>query len=625
MVMSLIMRLIMLLVLPIISITITTATPFTYQSYDSISSRLYSLQQQFPSFIHISTAHSLFSLPQVGLCGQLQIPCDIFIVEIANFSSLSIDTPQVYFSGEIHGDERVGPTTLIELATILVTSTNEWIRMLVNTRHIIITPMTNAIGYQMSTRDEQGIDTNRDYPIDQPPNHCMQAITSRTVNEIFRTNLIQLAVTFHGGMEAIAVEWGTKTREKKDDHKSPDDLAQIQTAQVMSSFAGSFPGTKQYPVGRMNDLVYAVYGGMEDWSYSGSWDPLSQRNPCTPDSFGGYPSSKTTYDDSMLRIVNILVETSDDKRPSDSKLGNMKGVIGGGSNNNNGHIARNIRLALVVVDMVQPWVKFTHDRTNYLLSPKHGIPISFDVGGSITINKAWLEIRLLSSDDNTKQQIDIINENKPARWGSYSSNFVNFMDRLSAPRPFSPLFTKCISLPDNSIKGDQIAIRAIVQVDSDWSNIDAQANPHNFPPQSHWVNARTNEKWIKQVGNHRVKGKIRWETTEEIILVNMGNDYSPPSDVSSCLRFQSWNLVGWGRNSTTIPDDSSTTNNNQNSDDITTEEGDQTANIIVPVVILSLVLGILYVINKRASRNNINYDRLPTVAHHKVNLEAAIV
>jgi hypothetical protein len=80
---------------------------------------------------------------------------------------------------------------------------------------------------------------------------------------------------------------------------------------IMREYAGPYP-RQLYPAGRLNDVVYPVAGGMEDWAYGASWQPNSVK-PCQPprrsvDLYGPYPTAKTTYDDSQLRAFNILVE-----------------------------------------------------------------------------------------------------------------------------------------------------------------------------------------------------------------------------------------------------------------------------------------------------------------------------
>ena len=38
-------------------------------------------------------------------------------------------------------------------------------------------------------------------------------------------------------------------------------------------YGGEWSGTGAYPVGPMDQTVYTVKGGMEDWAYAGSWIP----------------------------------------------------------------------------------------------------------------------------------------------------------------------------------------------------------------------------------------------------------------------------------------------------------------------------------------------------------------
>ena len=43
----------------------------------------------------------------------------------------------------------------------------------------------------------------------QEPSKCMATICARSLNEIYRARLLQLVITFHGGMQAIAYNWGS--------------------------------------------------------------------------------------------------------------------------------------------------------------------------------------------------------------------------------------------------------------------------------------------------------------------------------------------------------------------------------------------------------------------------------
>ena len=60
--------------------------------------------------------------------------------------------------------------------------------------------------------------------------------------------MFQLALTFHGGMEVVAYEWGAPTWL---DHFSPDDEAQSQIAAAYSRFGGGWSTSKPYNFGTM--------------------------------------------------------------------------------------------------------------------------------------------------------------------------------------------------------------------------------------------------------------------------------------------------------------------------------------------------------------------------------------
>ena len=52
------------------------------------------------------------------------------------------------------------------------------------------------------------MDPNRDFPYGRSDTNCLKSSTSRLFLAVMGMNLIQLVVTFHGGMVAIGYEWG---------------------------------------------------------------------------------------------------------------------------------------------------------------------------------------------------------------------------------------------------------------------------------------------------------------------------------------------------------------------------------------------------------------------------------
>merc|ERR1719424_2800429 len=109
--------------------------------------------------------------------------------------------------------------------------------------------MTNAAGYADSTRLENGMDPNRDFPYMQDPSKCMTTQTARAVNELFRRHLFQFTITFHGGMRALTYEWGSPNHRQGDlSTESPDDIAFSQVGQQIQSAAGrDHQGKDFYP------------------------------------------------------------------------------------------------------------------------------------------------------------------------------------------------------------------------------------------------------------------------------------------------------------------------------------------------------------------------------------------
>jgi predicted deacylase len=80
------------------------------------------------------------------------------------------DKTQIYISGALHGNERLGPVVSYYLIEFLLSNyeRDDWITYLLKHREIVITPMTNAVGYAYGRREEsQGSgswDINRDFP-----------------------------------------------------------------------------------------------------------------------------------------------------------------------------------------------------------------------------------------------------------------------------------------------------------------------------------------------------------------------------------------------------------------------------------------------------------------------------
>ncbi|KAK1738822.1 M14 family carboxypeptidase [Skeletonema marinoi] len=543
--------------------------------------------------------------------------------------------PDVFLSGSVHGNERVGPTSLVEMSELLLESaaceslprmkfqpsdsnddasgqdtTNDavkftqeqweqelstaqtcrqslttnkgipsplrqWLARLVTTRRTIIIPTANALGYSRNKREEGSIDPNRDFPFDIEQYHeseCMQTIAGRSINELWRSHLFQIGLTFHGGMEVIGYEWGAPTYLNLD---APDALAQDQIAHAYSRYSNGFPGHVPYDFGTMNDKVYYVRGGMEDWAFAGSWDP-DRVVQCTPTTYGGYPPEKTVYNNSTLRAFNMLIETSDKKEPLREDLGSRHDPLISTNGRENGHVARNIRLALLAMDVVEPYVSirgveelmFEDDvipamnlkrsPTSYYDDAKlvwvHGgdkkssmRKITWTVGGAMTIDGTeivyglWddLPTQLAESTSGfypsmeTRNVIDtkfqVVQPSNVeggtsggrSRWhadGAYPAE-PEGGDTYEQIYNYDPVFKAFIDT-GKMPPGTAIAVFVRAKVDKDWATSAANVGPAGLGPASHIVNARTNPSYFASNAGKVIHGReYSWWYSDPITVL----------------------------------------------------------------------------------------------------------
>ncbi|CAM9333225.1 unnamed protein product [Ectocarpus sp. 4 AP-2014] len=526
----------------------------------------------------VYSAQYRYGLLSPGSCSEDgSMRCEQWVLQISDHNTLEAEPerPEVFFSGCLHGDEQVGPTAVVEMAKLMVfaavchvdSTAKEcddealrdapesvpWLARLALTRSTVIMPMANSIGYYNTDRWEHGMDPNRDFPYGQVPQNCMTTITARqvlsasidlsvrSVNEVWREHAFQLAVTFHGGMVGMAYEWGSPDHPHRQDRKgnwldvSPDHEAQKELTAGLSRFAGGFKEHgrtfKPYPTGRMNELVYPVAGGMEDWAYAGSWG--KGKGVCDPGVNGQYPKEKTIYSSAMLRALNILVEASNFKHPPQALLGSRQGLLGhtpSEEEHGNGHVARNVRLALMAVDLVEPYVQWgpfdveteENGGTKVVVTDeKHGVDMEWTVGGSFEVDatqlvwgpwpkeaasftgKDWEELAAAADSESRSPE-----QTGHSRWTNAQG-----LDEEEATvfRTRFELGTALPTLPeDDGIPAAFVV--AVATVDQAWAEQSVQGFP-DVGPQSHYVNARTSEDWLEENNGHIVRGRLRWLST----------------------------------------------------------------------------------------------------------------
>ncbi len=639
--------------------------------------RLLYLSTTYPNFCTLTTTQEWFGLPRAGEEGDCPFDevyaatkggstadaigkgCNNYVLIIQdkeaypndpdvqldnNFASSSQQpqenesngwksVPDVFLSGSVHGNERVGPTSLVEMSELLLESAaceslprmnfrpidyntsngtkndlsgqddtpnnenkftpeqweqelsnaqscrqslaergipsplRQWLARLVTTRRTIIIPTANALGYSQNKREEGSIDPNRDFPFDIQQHHeseCMQTIAGRSINELWRSHLFQIGLTFHGGMEVIGYEWGAPTYLNLD---APDALAQNEIASAYSRYSNGFPGHSAYEFGTMNDMVYYVRGGMEDWAFAGSWDP-ERVVQCAPTTYGGYPAEKTVYNNSTLRAFNMLIETSDRKEPLRKDLGSRHDPLISSNGKQNGHVARNIRLALLAMDVVEPYVSirgvegllFEDDvvptvnlkrsSTSFFDDAKLvWVPsgdgeetsvtereITWTVGGSMTIDHTeivyglWDDLPAPLAESGTGLYPSMETRNaidtkfqfmySPNDWrngGTFGGRSRWHADGAYPAEPeggdtyeqiynYDPVFKTSIDIT-NVPPGTAIAVFARAKVDKNWATAAANVGPADLGPASHIVNARTNPSYFASNAGKVIHGR----------------------------------------------------------------------------------------------------------------------
>eukprot|EP00435_Cladocopium_sp_Y103_P041821 s2124_g11.t1 len=354
---------------------------FRYRSYRETNNFFEELRKKYPDLVELWYAQEIFPEinPQKSSWATCEgEPCKTLIVRIANKRLLTNSTPEVFFSGALHGDERVGPLTVTELAAFLCEEYygDQEVRRLVDLRATWIMPMTNAHGYALRRREENSMDPNRDFPYLQRPEFCMRTQTARAVNELFRRHLFQFMITFHGGMRALTYEWGSRNHMKnRRSTESPDNAAFREVGEAIQAAAGKTLTQRWfYPLGPINDLVYPVDGGMEDWSYAAGWEesprPISV---CRPTTYGGYAEDRTKYRRDSISTLVYLAEMDDFKTAPDKSLGHRLEIWSKGTTQ--GHVPRNMRMCLKVIELARPEV--------VVVPPS--LPTSIGIGSAVSI------------------------------------------------------------------------------------------------------------------------------------------------------------------------------------------------------------------------------------------------
>lgn len=157
--------------------------------------------------------------------------------------------------------------------------------------------------------------------------------------------------------------------------ESPDNAAFREVGEAIQAAAGKTLTQRWfYPLGPINDLVYPVDGGMEDWSYAAGWEQSPQPiSVCRPTTYGGYAEDRTKYRRDSISTLVYLAEMDDFKTAPDNSLGHRLEIWSKGTTQ--GHVPRNMRMCLKVIELARPEV--------VVVPPS--LPTSIGIGSAVSI------------------------------------------------------------------------------------------------------------------------------------------------------------------------------------------------------------------------------------------------
>ncbi len=283
----------------------------------------------------------------------------------------------------------------------------------------------------------------------------------------------------------------------------------------------------------MTGTVYPVTGGMEDWAYSGSWEgaPIITQ-PCKPTTYGGYDPEKTLYDKNYkdaLKSIMFLLEVSHEKIPEQKFLGSYNYDCLVNIRQNaffntitphknlcldeviDGYIPRIIRLSLLLIDILKPYVNYRINNSN-----SKNLIVEWLVGGAITVDETFIlfdyfdeiptkefEQKVLSEKDLKLVQNSYLKKSTEVKKGKGI-----WHEEYSTSEFFSNNF-------DTSNKNRKFLVFVIyAKVDQNWAK---QKMPDpNVPPQTHISNIRINGNYTAKNGKYEIKGQLYFSSKMEV-------------------------------------------------------------------------------------------------------------
>jgi len=266
----------------------------------------------------------------------------------------------------------------------------------------------------------------------------------------------------------------------------------------------------------------------------------------------------------------MMIKTSVELKPKTSSLGttwNLFTPTSGGT----GHVQRGIRMSLMLIDIVEPYVEITtvngielQDNvvplrptisrscmtTKTFLVPegKESLKIEWYVGGAISVGSTSIMFAKWSDLPNDFDGVSQPSkEVKNALIGEVDGDISNVLNVVPGgrgkarwykadpglDRPYISGPTYSVSIDTSDFKqGDVVAVFAVAHVDKSWEKTPLDVS-HNMGPQSHLVNARRNPDWYHENAGKIVEGRLEWFSVP--VTLNFGPPQAVTIEVSERL------------------------------------------------------------------------------------------
>lgn len=390
----------------------TKAESYQFWNSEQIHRQVQEWNDQYPDLIEVTTSQERYGLPRAGTEDDCIFEanitgCSNYFFTIQDFvahpvgSESSHSLPEVFWSGAIHGDEKIGATVVMETVSLLLKAATcesrprkvsadswvqevtgargcrnhlenigidnerrKWLARLVSTRRIVVAPVLNALGFDRGEHNEGTKDPDQDFPYarnDLSDNSCMETITARTINEIFHDHLFQMTLSFHSGSDdSIGYSWGSEHWGHS--LNSPDFKAQQSLAEAREVALGE--PVVNIVIGSMNKLagIPPRVSITEDWAYAASWDN-EQLGKCQSTTFGGYPEEKSLHNNATNRAIALAISTKVNTE-AEVKLGSSATLFQ--ETEHDFLVTRNMRMALASADLVEPYVSISYVGTTII-------------------------------------------------------------------------------------------------------------------------------------------------------------------------------------------------------------------------------------------------------------------